>query len=373
MLVCSVVGARPNLMKMAPLILELRRRGVPQLFVHTGQHYDPGMSRAVSEDLGLPEPDIELGVGSASHAEQTARVMVGFERVCRDRRPNLVVAGGDVNSTLAVALVAAKERIPIAHVEAGLRSFDRSMPEEINRVVTDHLSALLFTTEESGNRNLEREGVDAAGVHLVGNCMVDSLRKHVQFAVEGSPWESFGLSPGEYGVATLHRPSNVDDPDVLAGLLRVLSEIGERVPIIFPVHPRTRDRLAGVSRSPAGPGLRLCEPLSYVPFLGLIARAKLVLTDSGGIQEETTALGVPCLTLRGNTERPITVERGTNRLVGTDPDRIRSAAAAVLAGEWPTGDLPPLWDGRASQRISDCIEGFLADKNEQARRLIRKA
>jgi UDP-N-acetylglucosamine 2-epimerase (non-hydrolysing) len=357
MLVCNVVGVRPNFMKMAPVVLELKRRRIPQFLVHTGQHYDAGLSQVFFRDLGLPLPDVDLGVGSDSHARQTARIMTAFEELCRERKPDLVIAGGDVNSTLAVALVASKSRIPLAHVEAGLRSFDRSMPEEVNRVVTDHLSDLLFTTEESADRNLKDEGIPEERVHFVGNCMVDTLLAHAGEAVRKAPWEAFGFPPRGYGLLTLHRPSNVDDPRVWRSLMEVLGEISRRLPILFPVHPRTRERLKREPMSVPS-SLVLCEPLPYLVFLGLMARARLVLTDSGGIQEETTALQVPCLTLRGNTERPVTLHCGTNRLVGTEPAGIRRGVEEILDGRWAEGKQPALWDGNAGQRIGWIVEAW---------------
>lgn len=358
MLVSSVVGARPNFMKIAPVVRELLGRGVPHLFVHTGQHYDEAMSRVFFQELEMPRPDVDLNVGSQTHARQTAQILVGIEEVFQERRPDLVVVGGDVNSTAAVALVAAKLGIPVAHVEAGLRSFDRSMPEEVNRIVTDHLSDLLFTTEESANANLEREGLGQRGMHLVGNCMVDTLRRHVDAAVAREPWREFGLKPGEYAILTLHRPANVDGMDALGSLLGTIAAASRRIPVLFPVHPRTRHRLEELGRPIAG-DVRLTDPLPYLTFLGLMARARLVLTDSGGIQEETTALGVPCLTLRANTERPVTVSHGTNRIVGTDRARVLAGVERVLLGEWPAGVLPPLWDGGAGRRLVDVIETFL--------------
>ncbi len=355
MLICNVVGARPNFMKIAPVVLEMKRRNLPQFLVHTGQHYDSNMSQTFFEQLGMPEPDVYLGVGSDTHARQTARVMAAFEDVCRERKPELVIVGGDVNSTLAAALVAAKQHIPVAHVEAGLRSFDRTMPEEINRICADHLSELLFTTEKSGDENLRKEGVGKEKVHFVGNCMVDTLLKHVGMAIQGSPWNQFGLEPGEYGLLTLHRPSNVDDPRTLRPLIRAISKASREIPIIFPVHPRTRERLQKLHLK-IGPSLRTCDPLPYLTFIGLMAKAKYVLTDSGGIQEETTVLNVPCLTLRRNTERPITLTKGTNRLVGTDSNQIEKSVEEILAGKWYRGKRPPLWDGNAAVRIVDIIE-----------------
>ena len=354
MMICSAVGARPNFMKIAPVFLELKRRGMSQILVHTGQHYDAAMSDVFFDELGMPQPDVFLGVGSGSHAEQTARVMTAFEQVCMEREPGLVIVGGDVNSTLACALTAAKLAIPVAHIEAGLRSFDRSMPEEINRVLTDHLSELLFTSEPSGNDNLLKEGVPADRTHLVGNCMIDSLRLHLDSALARRPWEGFGLLPGHYGLVTLHRPAAVDDPASLGEFRGALREIGEVLPLLFPVHPRTRQRIEG--RGLDWKPVRLVEPLGYVDFLGLMAKAQIVLTDSGGIQEETTALGVPCVTMRNNTERPITVEMGTNRIAGTTRSAIVAAAGEALSEKDHLGRVPPLWDGSAAVRVADIIE-----------------
>lgn len=350
MRICNVVAARPNFMKMAPVVLEQVRRGFDSYLVHTGQHYDASMSRVFFDELGLPRPDVDLGVGSGSHAAQTAAVLTAFERTCLERRPDLVVVAGDVNSTLACALVAAKLGIAVAHVEAGLRSFDRAMPEEVNRVLTDHLSNLLFATEDEALTNLGQEGIDPSSVHLVGNCMVDTLLRHVGAAVSRRPWAALGLEPSSYALATLHRPSNVDDPQALRDLAVAINDVARRLPVVFPVHPRTRDRLARLEIG-LDEGVRISAPMPYLEFLGLMARARLVLTDSGGIQEETTALGIPCLTLRENTERPITVTEGTNRLIGSDPSRIAAAVGEVLAGRWPAGVRPPLWDGHAARRI----------------------
>jgi len=351
--ILSVVGARPNFMKMAPVVEQILQRGIPHLFVHTGQHYDENMSRVFFDQLGMPRPDVDLEVGSDTHARQTARIMTAFEEVCREHRPDIVLVGGDVNSTAAVALVSAKEGIALGHVESGLRSFDRSMPEEINRVVTDHLSTYLFTTEESADANLAREGIAPERVHRVGNCMVDTLLKHVRTAVERAPWTGLGLDPAAYALLTLHRPSNVDDDAALASVMQAISSVSSRIPILFPVHPRTRRRLesGGV---PIGNGIRLCEPLPYLAFLGLMAKSRFVLTDSGGIQEETTALGVSFLTVPGTTERPVTVTHGTNRLA-TTPEEIQAGADEILAGHWRTGESVPLWDGRASERIVDVL------------------
>ncbi len=355
MLICAVVGARPNFMKMAPVVLELARRGLPHLLVHTGQHYDEALSDVFFRELGLPSPDLDLGVGSGTHAEQTARVMTSFEPILRERAVDLVVVGGDVNSTLACALTAAKLGVPVAHVEAGLRSFDRSMPEEINRQITDLLSDLLFTTEESGNRNLRREGAPEGRVRFVGNCMVDSLLRHLPAARAREPWRRHGLEPGGYALLTLHRPSNVDAAAPLRRILDAMGRVGERLPVLFPVHPRTRERMELQGFAPP-PRIAVTDPLPYLEFIGLMAGARLVLTDSGGIQEETTMLRVPCLTLRENTERPVTVELGTNRLVGMDPRAILAAVDDALAGRWPAGAVPPLWDGHAGERVADALE-----------------
>lgn len=360
MRICNVVAARPNFMKMAPVVREQVRRGTDQFLVHTGQHYDANMSRVFFDELGMPRPDVDLEVGSGSHAAQTAAVLTAFERTCLERRPDLVVVAGDVNSTLACALVAAKLGIAVAHVEAGLRSFDRTMPEEINRVLTDHLSNLLFATEDEAITNLDQEGIDPSRVHLVGNCMVDTLLLHVEAAVARRPWEALGLGPSSYALVTLHRPSNVDDPEALRALANAINDVARLLPVVFPVHPRTRDRLARLEIE-LGDGVRVGAPMPYLEFLGLMARARLVLTDSGGIQEETTALGVPCLTLRENTERPITITEGTNRLIGPDPSRISAAVDDVLAGRWPTGVRPALWDGHAARRIGEVLSQWRPD------------
>lgn len=356
-LICNVVGARPNFIKMAPVVLEMKRCGLDQILVHTGQHYDAQMSAVFLDELGMPQPDFNLEVGSGSHADQTARIMLGIEPILVERKPRLLVVGGDVNSTLAAALAASKLGIAVAHVEAGLRSFDRSMPEEINRTLTDHLGDLLFTTEPAGAENLTREGIAPDKIHFVGNCMVDSLRAHSDLALQREPWRRFDLEPGRYGVVTLHRPSNVDDAALLSEIIGALVEISRRLPLVFPVHPRTLRRLNGHGALPGA--IHLSEPLGYLDFLGLMARARLVLTDSGGIQEETTALGIPCLTLRDNTERPITVTQGTNRLVGSKASAIVDAARQAL--EWPTWphQVPDLWDGQAAKRMVGVIQAWL--------------
>lgn len=363
MLVCTVVGARPNFMKIGPIVLELDRRMIPRLLVHTGQHYDANMSHVFFRDLELPPADVSLGVGSGTHARQTAGVMVAFEDVCLRYHPDVVVVGGDVNSTLGAALAAVKLAIPVAHVEAGLRSGERSMPEEINRIVTDHVSDLLFTTESSANLNLEREGIPQDHIHFAGNCMVDSLMKHAAIGRGQSPWRAFGLDEGGFALMTLHRPGNIEDPRTLAQLVESINGVSELLPVLFPLHPRTRERLRDCGRAVA-PGVHLCEPLPYLTFIGLMGGARCVLTDSGGIQEETTVLGVPCLTLRASTERPVTVVLGTNRLVAQDPKKIHESVGMILDGEWPTGTLPPRWDGQAARRVVDTLEEWASRRTD---------
>jgi UDP-N-acetylglucosamine 2-epimerase (non-hydrolysing) len=353
----AVVGARPNFMKIAPIMWEVNRRaGVQAVLVHTGQHYDQKMSQLFFEELHIPRPDVDLGVGSGSHAVQTAEVMKRFEPVLLEHRPDAVVVVGDVNSTIACALTAVKLGIPVAHVEAGLRSFDRSMPEEINRVLTDAISRWLFVSEPSGMENLRREGVPEDRLFFVGNVMIDTLLASRDLSERSTVLHDLGLSDRAYGVLTLHRPANVDSPEVLAGLLRGVERLQRELPIVFPVHPRTRQRLAGHDLTSL-PGLRLVEPLGYLEFMKLVSHARLVLTDSGGIQEETTVLGVPCLTLRENTERPVTHEEGTNTLVGLDPEQIIAAGLRALAAPPKLGRIPQLWDGRAAARILDVLQG----------------
>jgi UDP-N-acetylglucosamine 2-epimerase (non-hydrolysing) len=361
--VICVVGARPNYMKVAPIVTALKAcPGLRPYLVHTGQHYDPQMNDSFFSDLGMPRPDVNLEVGSASHAVQTAEVMKRFEPVLDAVENPLVLVVGDVNSTLACALVAAKKGVTVAHVEAGLRSGDRAMPEEINRVLTDQISDLLFTTERSASANLSREGIDPAKVHFVGNVMIDSLRAHLERATPpAATLAAAGHAlPPAFAVATLHRPSNVDDPAILGPLLRTLHAIGDRLPVVFPVHPRTlgRIRAFGLENLLAAPNILALPPAGYLEMLGLMARARMVLTDSGGIQEETTALGVPCLTLRTSTERPITVSDGTNTIVGVDPALIRVEAEAILAGTGKAGRVPELWDGRTAGRIAAILEAL---------------
>jgi UDP-N-acetylglucosamine 2-epimerase (non-hydrolysing) len=359
MRILNVVGARPNLMKMAPIVAAMGHRpAIEQRLLHTGQHYDENMSEVFFRELGLPQPDVYLGVGSGSHAWQTAQVMIGFEQVCLDYRPDLVVLVGDVNSTLACSITAAKLWIPVAHVEAGLRSMDRRMPEEINRIVTDAVSDLLFTTSRDAGENLLREGIPAARIYFVGNVMIDTLLRHRAQAAGSDVLNRLGLHRRGYALLTLHRPSNVDDRETLTGIVSALEAIQARLPLVFPIHPRTRKNLESfglLDGMAALPGIILTEPLGYLDFLCLLDHARLVLTDSGGIQEETTILGVPCLTLRSNTERPVTVTQGTNQIIGSAPERILAASLEVLEGRGKEGRIPELWDGHAAERIVQVI------------------
>ncbi len=359
MRVLHVAGARPNFMKVAPVMAALKQYPeIAQVLVHTGQHYDDAMSKVFFDDLGIPHPDANLEVGSSSQAVQTANIMLAFEPVCLDLKPDVVVVVGDVNSTVACALVASKLGIRVAHVEAGLRSFDWSMPEEINRVVTDRLSDLLFTTESSANENLEREGIAGEKVHFVGNVMIDTLLTHRERASALGMPARFGVGRKGYALATLHRPSNVDAPDSLRPIVDALSRIAESMPVLFPVHPRTRAKLQTFGLLDDMGDVRLIEPVGYLQFLGLMEAAGVVLTDSGGIQEETTVLGVQCLTLRPNTERPVTVEQGTNRLVPIDAETIvETALYSVDGGRKRRRSLPELWDGKAAGRIARVLAG----------------
>jgi UDP-N-acetylglucosamine 2-epimerase (non-hydrolysing) len=355
-----VVGARPNYMKVAPLMRALRANdGITQILVNTGQHYDDQLAGAVMRDLALPEPDWNLGVGSAPHAIQTARVMTAFDEVCDRVHPDLVTVVGDVNSTLAAALVASKRLVPVAHVEAGLRSHDRAMPEELNRLVTDQLSDLLLTPSADADENLQREGIGRTRIHRVGNTMVDSLRHALPAATFDRLASRLPIEAGRYAVLTLHRPSNVDDSRTLAGILSAVQTIAAQLPVVFPIHPRTRQRLADFGLCDTLAAMSVCEPLGYLDFLALIRHAKVVLTDSGGLQEETTALSIPCLTLRQNTERPITISEGTNQLVGSDPAAILAGFEASLAKTW-SGRVPKLWDGHAADRIARVFTEFLS-------------
>jgi UDP-N-acetylglucosamine 2-epimerase (non-hydrolysing) len=355
MKVVVVAGARPNFMKVAPLMWEMRSRpGLESYLVHTGQHYDEKMSRLFFEQLRIPRPDIDLGVGSGSHAVQTAEVMRRFEPVVVEQKPDVVLVVGDVNSTIACALTAVKLGARVAHVEAGLRSFDRTMPEEVNRILTDAISDWLFVTEPAGVANLRREGVDEAKIHLVGNVMIDTLLACRARAEESPILEELGLSGKPYSVLTLHRPSNVDDPATFRRLFGAVQRLAREAPVVFPVHPRTRKSIAAIGAE-GSPGVVLTEPLGYLDFLKLVARSRLVLTDSGGIQEETTVLGVPCLTLRQNTERPVTCEQGTNQLVGLDPGAIVAAGQRVLSSGMAAPRIPEGWDGQAARRIVDIL------------------
>ena len=363
MKVINVVGARPNFMKIAPIVDQVKRfPEIHGILLHTGQHYDEGMSDVFFRDLGIPEPDIHLGVGSGSHAVQTARVMMEFEKVCLAENPDLVVVVGDVNSTMACALVTAKLRIPIAHVEAGLRSFDRTMPEEINRLVTDALADILFTTSRDADENLQREGVDPRKIFFVGNVMIDTLLRHREKAAALDTVSKLNAKRGGYALVTLHRPSNVDDPQVFKGIWHALQTIRKSMPVIFPIHPRTAKKMAEFGID-AG-DVQVTEPFGYLEFLNLMSNARLVLTDSGGLQEETTILGIPCLTLRHNTERPVTITHGTNIMVGPDPDRILEAMRRILNGDWKPSGPPELWDGRAAERIVAIIREF-GDKRDR--------
>jgi UDP-N-acetylglucosamine 2-epimerase (non-hydrolysing) len=359
--VLAVAGARPNFMKIAPLMHEFARRPgrFEPILVHTGQHYDKAMSESFFTDLGIPEPDVNLGVGSGTHGEQTAQVLMKIEALLIERKPHLVLVVGDVNSTIAATLAAVKLYIPVAHVEAGLRSWDRKMPEEINRVLTDSVSDWLFTTEPSAEENLLREGIPAEKIHFVGNVMIDTLLAHRERAQQLDTVERLGLTPKSYAVLTLHRPSNVDSADQLRRLFEVLGRLNKELPVVFPIHPRTAN---AVEKNLGGmkPDLHLTDPLGYLDFLRLLMDAQMVLTDSGGIQEETTALGVPCLTLRESTERPVTVTEGTNRIVGTNPDAIEAAISELRSHPPKQGRRPALWDGQAAVRIVDILERDVA-------------
>lgn len=372
--VICVVGARPNFMKMAPILRAFagNHPPIPAVLVHTGQHYDREMNDRLFEDLRLPHPDINLGVGSGSHAVQTAEVMKRFEPVVDDRKPSCILVVGDVNSTLACTLVGVKKGVPVVHVEAGLRSYDRAMPEEINRVLTDQVADLLYTTERSAAANLQREGITEERVRFCGNVMIDSLLTNRQYARSpAGTLTAEGLNPAliagaqGYGVVTMHRPSNVDHPEVLGSLLGVLREISTELPLIFALHPRTKSNIErfGLSHLIDGSRMIMLPPQGYLEMLGLLSSARIVLTDSGGLQEETTALGIPCLTMRENTERPITVEQGTNTMVGRDTALILAEARKVLSGQGKSGRVPELWDGHAAERIASDLAAWLIERH----------
>jgi UDP-N-acetylglucosamine 2-epimerase (non-hydrolysing) len=363
MKILNIVGARPNFMKMAPIIEAMNKypKKIDHILVHTGQHYDQKMSKTFFEDLGMPKPDIDLGVGSGSHAEQTAKIMVAFEKVCLEQKPDLVIVVGDINSTMACTITAKKLGIKVAHVEAGLRSRDMNMPEEINRLCTDVLCDYLFTTDRIADDNLKHEGVADDKIFFVGNVMIDTLLKHKAKASQLDLLNRLGLIAGHYATLTLHRPSNVDDKESLEGILQALKEISVEMPIVFPIHPRTRKMIENfglesyLNDSDKVQGIWITEPLGYMEFLHLNMNARMVLTDSGGLQEETTVLGVPCITMRFNTERPITCDEGTNILVGNRKDDILAAARKVLEGTALKGRVPDKWDGGAADRIVEIL------------------
>lgn len=355
-----IAGARPNFMKIAPIAraFDTHQDKIAYKIVHTGQHYDTNMSDIFFEELGIRQPDYHLSAGGGTHAQQTAKIMTGFEEICEKDRPDLVIVVGDVNSTLACSIVAKKLCIEVAHVEAGLRSFDLTMPEEINRMVTDSISDLFFVTEAQGLENLIKEGKSDDKIHFVGHVMIDNLfyqlEKLKTMDTEGFPTAAFKQAHKEYGVVTLHRPSNVDAKETLGVIFSTLNKISEQLPLIFPIHPRTRKNMEAFGITP-GSGIELTEPLSYMEFLNLWKDSRAALTDSGGLQEETTALGIPCLTIRENTERPITVTQGTNELMGNSPEKILAAFDQIMNNNWKTGQRPKFWDGKSAQRIVDTI------------------
>lgn len=354
-----IVGARPNFMKMAPILHAFADEDAETVLIHTGQHYDRNLSDVFFDELEIPRPDVSLGIGSGSHGEQTGRLIIELEKVFTGAAKagtafDRVVVVGDVNSTMAATLAAVKLQIPVAHVEAGLRSFDRRMPEEANRIVTDSLSDLLLVSEQSGVENLQREGHPDERIRLVGNVMIDTLKKQVARAADQPVLSTLGLEPGQYAVVTSHRPSNVDQQETLQGMIRVLIDVSRSLPVVFPVHPRTKNRLETfglLQQLQQAGGVTLLEPLGYLDFLALTSQSKVVVTDSGGLQEESTALEIPCLTLRENTERPVTVSEGTSVLVGSDAELLGQQLQAVLNGTYKTGQCPELWDGRAAERI----------------------
>ena len=362
MKIALVVGARPNFMKVGPVYFELKKHSrYTPLLIHTGQHYDKNLSEIFFEQLGFPEPDVYLGVGSGTHGVQTAKIMIAFEQFLLQEKPDLVLVAGDVNSTVACAIDAVKLHIPVAHLEAGLRSYDRRMPEEINSIETDCISSMLLTPSKDADENLIREGISKEKIFLVGNAMIDSLIKYEKQAEHSKTMDELGLEKQSYALITLHRPSNVDDRDNLEIILDAFSEISKKIPLVFPMHPRTRKQLSvfGLEEKvDAITNLKLIDPIGYLDFLKLEKYAQFVLTDSGGIQEETTVFGVPCLTLRENTERPITIELGTNQLVELNKDVIIQKVTAILNGTYKKGSIPPLWDGHAAQRIVQVMDTF---------------
>ena len=361
-----VVGARPNFMKIAPIYAELQSRGQELILLHTGQHYDDNMSKVFFDDLGMPKPDIYMGIGSGSHAYQTGTVMIEFEKICQEKDPSMVVVVGDVNSTVACTIVCAKMGIPCAHVEAGLRSFDRDMPEEINRILTDSVADLLLTPSPDGDEHLRAEGIAEERIIRVGNVMIDSLYNNLARAESSSIQDELGLED-DYSILTLHRPSNVDDEGIFAGIISALEVIGKEIQIVFPMHPRTEKMAKQFSlyeRIVSIPKIKITGPVGYLDFVALMSDSKLVLTDSGGLQEETTALGIPCITLRENTERPITVTEGTNTIVGCDPELIKSTALDALTTGGKSGRIPDMWDGKTAHRIADVLINYIENNGD---------
>lgn len=361
-----VVGARPNFMKIAPIYAELQSRGQELILLHTGQHYDDNMSKVFFDDLGMPKPDIYMGIGSGSHAYQTGTVMIEFEKICQEKDPSMVVVVGDVNSTVACTIVCAKMGIPCAHVEAGLRSFDRAMPEEINRILTDSVADLLLTPSPDGDEHLRAEGIAEERIIRVGNVMIDSLYSNLTRAESSSIQDDLGLED-HYSILTLHRPSNVDDEEIFAGIISALEVIGQEIQIVFPMHPRTEKMAKQFSlyeRIASIPKIKITGPVGYLDFVALMSNSKLVLTDSGGLQEETTALGIPCITLRENTERPITVTEGTNTIVGCDSELIKSTALDALTTGGKSGRIPDMWDGKTAHRIADVLINYIENNGD---------
>lgn len=358
--VISVVGARPNFMKVAPIHKAFQKYSdkITHLICHTGQHYDEKMSKVFFDDLELPKPHFYLGIGSGSHAEQTAKVMMEFEKILLDEKPDLVIVVGDVNSTIACSLTASKLHIKVAHVEAGLRSFDMMMPEEINRILTDRISDYLFVTEKSGLDNLKKEGVDAGKVFFTGNVMIDSLNYYIAKAENSTTMKELGVTPNEFILMTMHRPSNVDSESQLKSLTKLIKNISVKRKVVFPIHPRTRKNLSNFGlMQQLDSNVILTDPIGYLDFINLIKNAELILTDSGGIQEESTFLGVQCVTLRTSTERPVTVDVGTNQLIGDDFEIAEKVAYEVIEGKTKSGGIPELWDGKAAERITDILAG----------------